>query len=763
MPAAPSLQAMKRVWLFMVKKIRKTAVLCAAALMAAAALWGCGSREAEKETGESSREERYIYVPEYRTLSGKDIYVSNMTIGEEGNIFYLKGDGTGASLVHLNLNTDESTEIPMELADGEYPSAMGRDAAGNILLGTVSYHQSTDAQEIKIEDVIIKKLSPDGSEITSLNVGDIFRQQPDFYISSMLCDGEDNYYICTGQDIFVIGKEGNLLFQAAAGQYISSMFLRKDGKIGAAYYGSNQFEMKEVSLETKGLKDVNSKVPFAYGVYRKGQDTDLLYTADGSLYTCDFGDEMPVEVLKWTDYDVNSTNVQDMAFLADGRIVAATSDFMSPDGGSELVVLTKMEESKVPEKEILTFGTTYLSYYAERDIVAFNRQNDKYRIEVKEYGDAGTSYEDKMNLFQAELTSGQTPDIIDLTYCPIPFETLVSSGVIADLNPYLDGDDKIAREDYVESVLKAYERDGKLYAIMPYFGVDVIVGKASDLGDAYTWTVEDVMAFADEKGSGAELLPGAAKSDILWMMCTMNRNLFVDEEAGTCDFTGEEFTKILEFANRFPAEANYDLSLEKFRNGETLLYSDTVTSVQNYQMYEFMFGAPVNFIGFPTFGKSGLTLSSNGTTVAMGAESANKEGVWEFIRFNLTKDRQENVGSPNGGFPALKSALEKQFENDREPEYDINAEGVKTEIPKSTWSMGGGGLDFSVDVYAATEEQTDKVMEMIEAAQPDERMEDEIFNIISEEAGKYFEGQKNAEEVSSVVQNRVQLYLNETR
>ena len=42
-------------------------------------------------------------------------------------------------------------------------------------------------------------------------------------------------------------------------------------------------------------------------------------------------------------------------------------------------------------------------------------------------------------------------------------------------------------------------------------------------------------------------------------------------------------------------------------------------------------------------------------------------------------------------------------------------------------------------------------------------MEEEVLNIILEEAAGYFEGHKSVEDVASVVQNRVQLYLNETR
>ncbi len=147
----------------------------------------------------------------------------------------------------------------------------------------------------------------------------------------------------------------------------------------------------------------------------------------------------------------------------------------------------------------------------------------------------------------------------------------------------------------------------------------------------------------------------------------------------------------------------------------------------------------------------------------MSSSSENKEGVWEFIRFNVTKERQENIGSPNGGFPILKSALEKQFEKDMEPEYGKEENGSQTEIPKMTWAGNMGGEEYSVEVYAATKEQVDRVREVIMSTQGTERMDEEVMHIILEEANGYFSGQKSGEEVASVVQNRVQLYLNETQ
>ena len=404
-----------------------------------------------------------------------------------------------------------------------------------------------------------------------------------------------------------------------------------------------------------------------------------------------------------------------------------------------------------------------MPYFAEKDIGAFTKQRDISRIAVQEYGDDTMDYSDRIALLNADLTSGQAPDIIDLYYCPLTLEALIAAGVVEDLNPYLDGDDVIQREDYVENAMRAYERDGKLYGIMPCFGIRAIVGKAADVGEDPTWTVDDVLALADSKGSDVEIFNYSDKTNVLYTMCRSNQDLFIDSENGTCDFSGEEFKKILEFANRFPMEYEYDPNapseIEKIRNGSLLLLNEIITAVSQYQMYEYEFGEPVNFIGYPTFGESGLMLTPNSTTVAMHASSKNKEGVWEFIRFNLTQKRQENMWTANAGFPIMKSALDKVLADAMEDEYYEDADGNKQLTSKSTWSTG----DFTVEVYAATQEQVDRIREMIDTAQPEVSMDDKLFEIIEEEAHAYFEGQKTLDEVTALIQNRVQTYLNETK
>lgn len=732
----------------------------AIALFTVLAVCSCGKQKEEALTDSvKDSEEEYVYVAEYLPLGSNGKFVSNVIFGEEENIIYLEGDGTKAQVVSMKLGTNEATEIPAALEEGMELSALGRDHEGNLLLGVVAYSEASET--LKPEQVVIKKIASDGKELLSLDVGNIFAQTADFYMTHLLSDQEGNYYICTGEEIYVLDSKGALNCKITPGQYISNLFVMKDGRVAAAYFAERGWELKEVSPKEKNLITLSSPVKFGYGVYQGGTDTDLLYTQETVLYSCNLEDSAPKPILKWTDYDINSYNLTAFTILEDGRIAALTNDF-SGEGGLELALLTKKKKSEVPEKTILTYGASYVSYFAERDIIAFNRQSDKYRIEVKEYGDGSTDTGDKAERFTAEITSGQAPDIIDLIYNPMSLESLIAAGVIEDLNPYLDGDEIINREDYVESALEAYTRDGKLYAIMPYYGVKVMIGKESDLEGRKSWTADEMIALVEAEGKNVDLIPGSTKASVLEIMCAMNEGLFVDEENGTCDFRKEEFKNILEFAGRFPDNTDYipgDSILEEVRNGQILLYNTMITSVQEYQMFEFMFGEPVSFIGYPIYEGSGLTLSSNGTTVGMSADSENKEGVWEFIRFNLTKERQENVASPNGGFPILKTALEKQLEESMEAEYYEAPDGTKKEKVKATW----GTMDFTVDVYAAKQEQADRINEMISRAQSDVWINQDIFGIINEEAQAYFSGQKNAEDVAAVVQNRVQLYLNETR
>lgn len=176
-------------------------------------------------------------------------------------------------------------------------------------------------------------------------------------------------------------------------------------------------------------------------------------------------------------------------------------------------------------------------------------------------------------------------------------------------------------------------------------------------------------------------------------------------------------------------------------------------------MYTGMYGEPVAFIGFPTSKESGTYLSSAGALLAMSSKSPYQDGVWQFIRMSLTKEAQEKNSKSSYGFPVMKSALDKMFETDMEEEYYEGPDGEKVKQPKTTW----GYDDFSIDIYAATEEEVAAMRKLIESAHSTSRYDVQMSNIIEEETAAFFEGQKSAKDVADIIQSRVQIYVNENR
>lgn len=744
---------------------------CTALLLSVLMLFtlaGCGKdggQEAEgKGQQESSRnqaEDEYVYIPEYRTLGKDGYYMGNAIFAGEDRLYYTGVTNDGVyHLFSMELEDGGVQEIPLSLEAGTAVGGLCKGPEDNLLFLLLRMSQDTEAA-FPYEQIAFSVVSPEGNIVETVDVTNVLRNNPNFYVMNMAVDGEGNYYIDADKLVYVFNPQGDLLFEVPVGQYINSMFPLKTGEVAVAYRADTGFKVETIDM-AGGLQPLESKITFQYGTYQEGEQGDLLYTQDSALYQYHLKEEAPVKILSWVDCNLESTYIKHIKQISDEKLAVISDNWNSPDG-MELTILTRKKRSEVKEKTVITYGTFYTPYFTDSDIIAFNKQSQDYRIEIKQYGDENTNYEDRITLLNADITNGQAPDLLDLNYIPYSLDDLISKGVLEDLAPYLEQDGELKREDFVESVFSAFERNGKVYGVMPGFGIQTLVGRAADFGDKEAWTTEEMISYADAQGEDTVLLANHTKDNILQTLCLLNADTFIDMETGSCHFAGEDFIRILEFANRFPDEiteyVEFAREVDDIRSGRAGLMEAQIGSVAMYQLYEYLFGEPVLFIGYPVSGtRGGNIISPQGTTVGMNTASSNKEGAWEFIRFNLTEERQENIVYASSVFPSRKEALEKQFAEDIQPDYYEDADGSQKERPKFTTGMG----DFTVDVYAASQEQVDKVKSMIDHAVVS-NTDSQIMAIIYEEAEAYFSGQKSAEDTAGLIQNRVQTYINESR
>jgi ABC-type glycerol-3-phosphate transport system substrate-binding protein len=343
------------------------------------------------------------------------------------------------------------------------------------------------------------------------------------------------------------------------------------------------------------------------------------------------------------------------------------------------------------------------------------------------------------------------------------FSQLAAKGAFYDLNSYLDKND-INREDYLESALKAYEVNGKLYAVMTGFYLNALIGHESKLEGIDRWNVTEMIAWA-EKYPDSKLMNTTAVQ-VMYTLVYSSLDKFINWSTGECNFTGDEFIKIMEFASTFGNEYEYyDWNdpdrigtHEGLTSGRYLLMDTWVNDLTNMQMMDAMFNGEPKYICYPSETGSGITFAPNGA-VAISAKSKNKEGAFEFIKYLMSDAYQDPGDSYSYNIPLKRSAVDAMIEAVIKPApYSIGEDGVEHAMYTSGWD------DLVIDIYATRNaDYIDVFYDLISRAEGMRDYDQQVITIMQEETESFFAGQKSAQDVAQIIQSRVQIYVNENR
>ena len=324
-----------------------------------------------------------------------------------------------------------------------------------------------------------------------------------------------------------------------------------------------------------------------------------------------------------------------------------------------------------------------------------------------------------------------------------------AKGLLIDLNQFLETDEEIKREDLMSSVLDACTYDGKLVGLPTGFSVRTVVGKASDVGTEPGWTFAEMKALLESKEPGTQLFYGVNREWALNMCLNLGYKQFIDMENVNCNFNCQEFIDVLEFANLFPEEFQWEEGVDQtmlWNQGKVLLADYSLSDFAQIQLYEVIFGDKMTYIGYPTVEGNGA-LMSLGQSFGITKNCEETEVAWKLIReYFLPKEED------SGYYYSYNFSI-------REDEFDKFCEQAMSEDNNGSWGWG----EFEAEIKPATQEQVDEVKDLIaNITAVDGAVSSDIMNIINEEAAHYFAGQKTAEQVAETIQSRVWVYLSET-
>lgn len=621
-------------------------------------------------------------------------------------------------------------------------------------------------------------------------------------ISSFAVDAAGNLYVTDYNYIYVLDAEGKLLFKIDDSQYSGSLCRLQPDQVGILWYNyatdtaestdeNGQFFIP-VDLETKTWGEKIKMPANVWNVYPGDDAYDFYYKNNDNIYGYTFASDTKDKLVDWMACDVDTSNMYDSGMLSDGRVVGMTQDWSSDTTTYQLIVLHRIDASEVKEKTVLTLACMGLDWSLRSKIVEYNKSNDQYRIQVVDYGEYATDddYNAGITKLTTEIISGSVPDLF-LT-SSLPIDKYAAKGVVADLYTFMDGGSGLSRDYFVPQVLKAIEKDGKLYELPTKFSVETAYALSSIVDQYDTWNVAAVQDAMTQLQEGATVFStGWTKSSVLNNCLTRNLAAFVDWTTGKCTFDSEAFQQLLAFCNSFPDDSSSDDGIAysseaatvdtmddpvwesdatRILSGKQLMATTSFYSFEDYIYNIYPVKDKVTFVGYPS--ESGEPGNSFYIQCPMAISSVTKypDAAWDFVS---TMIRQTNEDAESMyAFPISQEAFDKKMTSVMTEQYQLDVNGEQVDWDEDgepdkmcigTYEVVENGESTWQQVYALTQEDIDQILSVINSATGIVDYDDEILSIVSDEVSAYFAGDKDVQTTANMIQSRVNLYVQEQR
>ncbi len=784
--------------------LRRSALCLALLLALSLGLAGCQPSGNTAGNGSGAVKLDNVYKAEYMTLpEGLDDAYRCEVRGDRVYLFgYETQEVYRPVLMSMNPDGSDTRTIPLPL-----PETNG-EKGGNTYVNQLtiapdetvwyieysySYDDSDPENIVSTEKNILKHIDAAGQELFSMDLNDL--KDPDmeyFYVGSMAVDGQGNVYLSSEKKLFVLNANGSRMFDIPLETYINGMVLGSEGNIVAQISGDKGTTLREIDLATKSFGREQLLETGTYFTILPGRGYSLLLDDRDSVYGFDMATGTKTKLLNWIDSDVDVNQINSIAQIAQDKLICL--GYSAVDYKGEITLLTKVDASSVPERKIITLGTGYLSYEMRRAVIQFNKANEAYRIQVRDYSTYNTMDNGQAGLqrLNTEIISGNVPDILVIDNT-MPYGSYVSKGLFKDLYALMDADESFNRADYLQEVMKIFESNGKLYSLVPQFSIYTVAGKTSDVGTDFSWTMDELIALLASKPEGTQVFSDVTKASFLQYAIQMSMDTYVNRATGQCNFDSPGFIKILEFAKNFPDEISYDdggtmpalrstvsakqnlmiasgdiaggdidwqeynrRQESQYREGRTLLSMAWLSDFSYYHTLRAVnFAEDITLVGFPNDLGVGSAIVPN-LQLAISAKTKNADGAWQFIKLFLSDEYYEN--NYYAGFPLKLSHLQKHAERAMTPYTYQDENGNTVEMPNTYWFN-----DEEVDIGYPTQDEVDIVMNLIRSVTNVYTLDESLMSIIQDETGPYFAGQKSAAETAQIIQSRVQIYISENR
>jgi hypothetical protein len=477
------------------------------------------------------------------------------------------------------------------------------------------------------------------------------------------------------------------------------------------------------------------------------------YTLDGEIQT---------PLLNWLEMRPVPFNYNHIDTLGDGRPVIMSNpvyylESRSVTWNTDIIVFTPNLRTEIENRTVLIIGGLDFPVELRNEVTAFNRENREYQIELRDYWGNDIDLNISKAHFLIDMLTGQGPDIIYDAG-----NLLDSHDYLIDLYPLIDADPEINRSDFFPNALRAMEApDGTLPLITNDFFVYTMITMRETAAQLEPLTFVSIRDRLDEPDNPVLFGSWIPDFEFLALSVLISDDGFIDWATGKACFYNGDFIKLLEFSALLPtvdelsdyyneiSREEEQLHWESIQNGNILFYGAFVSNINRLRELQAVLGDIVP-IGFPTETGGRHIVMSYGS-IGINADSVHPEGAWCFVRRLLL---------PEAAVPTYY-ALPLRIDRFEERIADMMTPRIVGGVEQSITAWPG--RHTQVELYAMTEAEAADIRTLVYNANFPFHYDQTVFTILMEESRLFFDRQRSAEATASVIQNRVQAYLDEQR
>lgn len=479
---------------------------------------------------------------------------------------------------------------------------------------------------------------------------------------------------------------------------------------------------------------IPEEYPIEYPVFAHGRSCysfDRIKVVEFAIDT-----QSTQEIVRWSD---TAMTVQ----VASARVISgqkiACVGFSGVTGMYTISILTSTTVNPILDKqEIVLAGLDIVEDGTVQALVyRFNNTHDDYRIVLRDYSDEISDeltwqqmIPEIRRIMLIDILSENSPDIYLDINANLSLIDYSNKAYLLDLAQYVEDSEYLTEDHYFMSVLTNGREGQGVYFLPTCFSINCFSGFPEVIQGRAAWTFEEFDRIADELPSGINVQSELTKPELLSWALLSSLDEHVDFENLKAEFLEDDFIALLEWANE------YGVDEASFSKSDVLHFEYIDSFYGILDEYSF-YGRMREYIGFPSIATVGLAYYPR-YSFAISSQSEVPMVCWEIVSDALSEEFQtDHIFYAN---PVNRNAVQNNIDRILIEEKELGSTSFSEEE-----------LINISRVYWDVLERTDQML----------INSDMIAMVVSEEAAAYFAGQKSADEVAALIQNRVQNMLDE--